>query len=360
MRDPAALGFRMPAEWEPHGATWLSWPHNVETWPEELELVERTLVRAVACIGAGEDVFINVVDAGHERHVARLLHGALDRRRIRFFRIPTNDAWARDHGPIFVTRREDQFREVAATIWRFNSWGRKYPPWDLDERAAESMAHALGVPIFDGAIVLEGGSIETNGRGTLVTTESCLLHPNRERSWDRETTTGHLKRFFGAAQVVWLGEGLAGDDTDGHIDDLARFVAEDVILTVLEEDPADPNFLPLDENLRRLQEVTLPDGRRPRIITLPSPRPLYVRGERMPASYANFYICNAAVLVPTFGDPADARALETLAAAFPAREVVPVPSREIIWGLGGIHCLTQQVPEGVPAQSGLVGTAVSR
>lgn len=350
-RTPAEMSFRMPAEWEPHQATWFSWPHNVETWPEELGAVERALAGAVRAIAEGEAVFINVLDAAHRQHVASVLQEAGARERVRFFEIPTDDAWVRDHGPIFVVRGGTGDREVAATSWRFNSWGGKYPPWENDDRASTRMADALGVHAFEADVVLEGGSVEVNGAGALLTTRSCLLNPNRNPHLSEEDIETLLRRHFGVQEVIWLADGIRGDDTDGHIDDLTRFVSEDTVVTVVTADIHDADYAPLQENLERLHEARLPDGRPLNVVQLPTPRPVVVRGERMPASYANFYIANKVVIVPVFGDEADQRALLTLQQLFPDRIVTPLDCRELIWGLGAIHCLTQQVPAGTFVRS---------
>jgi agmatine deiminase len=346
---PSELGFRMPAEWEPHRATWFSWPHNLATWPDELEMVERTLAAAVRAIGRGEEVFVNVLDATHRGHVEAVLATEDALRGVRFFEIPTDDAWVRDHGPIFVRRVRDGRPELAATTWGFNSWGEKYPPWDLDDAASGRMAEALTVPTFEQDVILEGGSIDVNGAGALLTTTSCLLNPNRNPGLGRVEIERLLRSRLGVEQVIWLGDGISGDDTDGHVDDITRFVAEDAVVTVVCTDVSDPDYEPLQRNLEILRETRLIDGRPLRIHTLPAPRPVFVRGERMPASYANFYVANAAVVVPTYGDDADAAAIATLQRLFPERRVVGMDCRELIWGLGAIHCLTQQVPAGEAA-----------
>ncbi|HEX7070882.1 MAG TPA: agmatine deiminase family protein [Rhodothermales bacterium] len=348
-QTPAALGFRMPAEWERHRATWFSWPHNLATWPDELEAVERTLAGAVRAIATGEEVFVNVLDEKHRRHVEAVLAAEDALQGVRFFEIPTDDAWVRDHGPIFVRRVRDDRLELAATTWGFNSWGEKYPPWDLDDAASERMAEALGVPVFEHEVILEGGSIDVNGAGALLTTESCLLNPNRNPDLGRVDIERLLRSRFGVDQVIWLGDGISGDDTDGHVDDITRFVAEDAVVTVVCTDVNDPDYEPLQRNLEILQETRLTDGRLLHVHTLPAPRPVFVRGERMPASYANFYVANAVVVVPTYEDEADVAAIATLQRLFPDRQVVGMDCRELIWGLGAIHCLTQQVPVGEAA-----------
>jgi agmatine deiminase len=339
--SPAAQGFHMPAEWAPHRATWLSWPHNRDTWSDELEHVEHTMAKVVRLLSNYEAVYINVNDAAHEQHVRRVLDAAGVFGTVRFFHIPTDDAWIRDHGAIFVLH--SQRRLLAATVWGFNSWGGKYP-WARDAQVAPRMAQLLGVPAFEGGMILEGGSIETNGAGLLLTTEQCLLHPNRNPQLSKEAIEERLKAFLGIKQVLWLGQGLAGDDTDGHVDDLARFVAEDTVVIAVETDPGDPNYEVLQENLDRLQAARLPDGRPLQLITLPMPEPVEIADMRVPATYANFYIANHLVLMPAYGCRQDAEALEILTRCFPERTVVPIDCRAIIRGLGALHCLTQQVP----------------
>ena len=341
--SPAQLNFRMPAEWAPHRATWISWPHSLATWPDELDTVERTMAGAVRAIGRGESVFINVLDAAHRRHVERVLGEADALGSVRFFEIPTDDAWVRDHGPIFVVRNGDE-PALAATTWRFNSWGEKYPPWELDDLAAGRMADALDIRAFEQSIVLEGGSIDVNGAGALLTTESCLLHPNRNPDLTRQDLEHLLRTRLGVDQIIWLPGGIAGDDTDGHIDDVARFVKEDTVVCAVCTDLDDPDYEPLQQNLEILRDVRLLDGRLLNVIPLPTPRPVFVKGERMPASYANFYIANKTVVVPTFSDDADVEAMRILQRLFSERTVVPMDCRDLIWGLGAIHCLTQQVP----------------
>lgn len=342
---PAALGYRMPAEWAPHQATWLSWPHNTETWPDELDRVETTMCRCVAALAPHETVHINVRDEAHERHVRELLNEAGVTGNVRLHHIPTNDAWIRDHGAIFVVRDDEHGRSLAATDWGFNSWGGKYPPWDDDNRVPAQMANLLHVPRFESDIILEGGSIDVNGAGVLLTTEQCLLNPNRNPHLTREDIEARLRAYLGVEKVLWLGEGIVGDDTDGHVDDITRFVSEDTILTVVEEDMTDENGPILQENLRMLRSMTNVDGKPFNIVTLPMPAPVVIKGERMPASYANFYIANGIVILPTYRDAVnDAKAQDVLQRLFPERRVVPIDFTDVIWGLGAIHCLTQQVP----------------
>jgi agmatine deiminase len=341
---PAELGFRMPAEWDPHQATWLSWPHNPETWPGVLAAAEASMAQAVTALAEGETVRINVLGPEHEAHVRELLGGLADTAAVTFHHFPTNDAWCRDHGAIFV---RDAAGRLAAVDCGFNAWGGKYPPWDLDNAIPGRMAEELGLQKFAGGMILEGGSIDVNGAGTVLTTEQCLLNENRNPGLSRAEIEERLRLLLGVRQVLWLGDGIVGDDTDGHIDDITRFVAEDVVVTVTERDPADPNHEPLAENLARLNSMRLPDGRPLRIIELPMPKPVELDGAPLPASYSNFYIGNRVVLLPVFGQPADETAGRILADCFPGRRIVPIRATELVVGLGAFHCLTQQVPAGV-------------
>ncbi len=331
----------MPPEWAPHEATWLSWPHNRETWPGCFEGVAPAMAQAVAALAPTERVYVNVLDEAHEHHVRRLLGAVAPADSVRYFRIPTNDAWVRDHGPVFVLRGAEAPR--LALDFDYNAWGGKYPPYDLDRLAGARMAAALGAPRFAPGIVLEGGSINVNGAGAVLTTEQCLLNPNRNPDLGRRDLERVLEETLGVAQVIWLGDGIEGDDTDGHVDDLTRFVAADTVVTVVEPNRADPNHGPLAANLERLAEVQV-GGRALRIVELPMPEPQYHGGQRLPASYANFYVANEVVLLPVFGCAADAQAVAVLADCFPGRRIAPVDCRVLVAGLGALHCLTQQVP----------------
>ena len=343
---PASLGYRMPAEWSPHAGTWLSWPHKRDTWPGKFETVEPVMVQAVAALAPGETVHINVLDAAHERHVRGLLSGVSGP--VRYHRFPTNDAWCRDHGAVFVTRAGPA--PLAAVDFAFNAWGGKYPPYDLDDAIPGRMAEALDIPLFPAHMVLEGGSVDVNGAGTVLTTEQCLLNRNRNPDLDRQAIEERLRGFLGVSQVLWLGQGIAGDDTDGHVDDVARFVAEDTVVAVVEDDPRDENYASLADNLARLRSMRLADGRPLSVLELPMPAPVYHEGQRLPASYANFYIGNAVVLLPVFNDPRDATARRILEGCFPGRRVIAIDGTDLVWGLGAFHCLTQQLPRvSVPA-----------
>ena len=343
---PGEDGWRWPAEWEPHRATWLAWPHNPATWPGRLDRVYAPYAAMVGALAARESVCINVCDEAMEEAARRHLRaGGVDPdANVRFFRIPTDDTWARDHGPVFVVRERGGRRERAILDFGFNSWGGKYGPWAEDDRVPERMSEILGLQCFAGGIVLEGGSIDGNGRGTILTTESCLLNPNRGAGRTREGMEEVLARFLGARHVLWLGDGIEGDDTDGHIDDLARFVDPGTVVTVVEPDASDPNHRVLEENLRRLRGLRDQDGKPLAVETLPMPPPLFVDGQRCPASYANFYLANGIALVPTFGAPSDARALAVLRDLLPGRHVVGIPCADLVFGLGAVHCMTQQEP----------------
>ena len=339
---PRALGYRMPAEWEPHEATWLSWPHNPETWPGKMEPVPAIFADIVAGLCDGEEVRILVGDDELERSARAALaaRGCPDDN-VRFFRIPTNDAWMRDHGPIFVVHPE---RGVALTDWKYNAWGGKYPPYALDDQVPSRINETLRRPLFRGDMVLEGGSIDVDGAGTLLTTESCLLNPNRNPSLTKPAIEERLAELLGVRKVLWLGDGIEGDDTDGHVDDLTRFVAPRTVVSAVEEDPADANYRPLRDNLSRLHTMTDARGAPLEVITLPMPPAVYYGDRRLPASYANFYIGNRAVLVPVFDHPRDEIACATLARVFPGRRIVPIRSTDLVWGLGAVHCVTQQQP----------------
>ena len=342
---PAALGFRMPAEWEPHAGTWLAWPHKQDSWPGKFAPIPGVWVEIVRALEAHERVHILVNDAAMQASAAAQLHTAqVPLGNVSFHLIPTDDAWMRDHGPIFVRRETAERAELAAVKWRYNAWGGKYPPWERDDAVGLQVAAQLGLPLFEPGIVLEGGSIDVNGCGTLLTTEACLLNPNRNPQLGRAELETVLREYLGVRHILWLGDGIVGDDTDGHVDDLARFVDPRTVVTVIEEDPGDANHAALQENYARLQHMCDQDGEALRVITIPMPAPLFYEGQRLPASYANFYIGNGAVLVPVFDDPHDRQALETLQRLFPRRRVVGIRAADMVWGLGAFHCVTQQQP----------------
>jgi agmatine deiminase len=347
-KTPAQLGYRMPAEWEPHAATWLSWPRREGiSFPDSFDRVLpalRAMVEALVKGQSGSDsepVCINVCNGAHEAEARAVLDALPQQECITYYEIPTNEPWCRDHGPIFVTRDADP--KLAIVDWDYNAWGNKYPPFDLDEVVPTRIAETLKVPVFYPRMILEGGSIEVNGAGALLITESCLLNKNRNPNLDRDEIEKRLRDFLGVREILWLGDGIEGDDTDGHIDDLARFVSEQKVVTVVEEDHDDENYQPLQENLARLREMKI-NKHKIDIITLPMPKKIVREDLRLPASYANFYIANSCVLVPIFADPADETALSILQKCFPNRRVIGIDCRELIWGLGTFHCLTQQQP----------------
>jgi agmatine deiminase len=340
-QTPAALGYRMPAEWEPHAATWLSWPRREGiSFPDSFDHVLPALRAMVEALIESEQVCINVCNRAHEAEAREVLRG-LSTERITFHLIPTNEPWCRDHGPIFLARNAEP--KLAIVDWDYNAWGNKYPPFDLDEVVPTRIAELLKIPVFYPSMILEGGSIDVNGADTLLTTESCLLNKNRNPNLSRDEIEQRLRDYLGVRNILWLGDGIAGDDTDGHIDDLARFVSERTVVTVIEENRDDENYQPLQENLARLREMKIGGGAID-VIALPMPRKIVREGQRLPASYANFYIANGCVLVPTFADPADEVALSTLRQCFPRRRIIGIDCRELIWGLGAFHCLTQQQP----------------
>jgi len=339
------------AEWEPHQATWLSWPHNPETWPGSLTDVQNAFSSIVRVLADVESVHINVNSLEMERQVQRNVRNGISSGRIFVHHFVTDDAWCRDYGACLVrhSRLEkdghvSRVPALAAVDWEFNCWGNKYPAYESDNRIVARMAEVLGVPRFRPGVVLEGGAIDGNGLGTVLTTESSLLNPNRNRSISRSKLEEILAEYLGVEQCLWLAGGIEGDDTDGHVDDVARFVSPELILAVTDEEPQSANYAVLKENLRRLREARRPDGRPFEICTLPPVPQSMTAGRVLPASYANFYIANDLVLVPVFEGSADAQACSVLRDVLPSREVVPIDCCDIIVGLGAIHCLTQQVP----------------
>jgi agmatine deiminase len=346
-QTPAALGYRMPAEWERQEAVWLSWPHNRETWPGTFRPIPAVFAEVAAQVSRREKVRINVVSAHRKRALSLIAKAGADMANVECFNHPTNDAWCRDHGPIFV--RSDRTGKVAVTDWEYNSWGGKYPPFDQDNRIPERISRALGLRRFRKATVLEGGSIDVNGKGVLLTTESCLLNRNRNPWLTRAEIEGNLRDFLGISTVLWLGDGIAGDDTDGHVDDVTRFFSEDGIVTCVERRRGDVNHRALERNLELLRSFRTASGRKYRIAAIPMPAPVTWRGTRLPASYANFLIVNGSVLMPAFRQPRrDREAAEVLASCFPGRDIVPIDCLELVRGLGTLHCISQQQPAQTP------------
>lgn len=336
----------MPAEWEPQEAIWLSWPHRRATWPKQFRPIPYAFAKFVAAISQFEPVRINAAAPLQARAKQLCAAAGAEMRRVRFYDHPTNDAWCRDHGPIFV--RHARSGEVAVTDWKFNAWGEKYHPFDADDAIPGRIARRLRLKRFEGGMVLEGGSIDVNGEGLLLTSEQCLLNPNRNPTLSRDQIEARLVQFLGIDRVLWLGEGIAGDDTDGHIDDMTRFFKADGFLTSVERNPRDVNYRALSDNHERLRSFRTASGAKFTIVELPMPAKVAFQGKRVPASYANFLIVNGAVLVPTFRQPTrDQEACEIIGACFPGREIVPVDCYHLIWGLGTLHCLSQQQPAAV-------------
>ncbi len=343
---PGTVGFAMPPEWATHAATWIAWPHETGDWPGRFAPIPWVYGEIVRILAPHERVCILVQDAALERRARGLLRRAgVDLSNVEFHRIPTDRVWTRDSGPIFV---KNAAGDRIATHWRFNGWA-KYPNHRRDDEVASRIARAAGVPEYrvrlDGRdVVLEGGAIDVDGEGNLLATEECLLSGVQERNpgISREAIERILRQVLGIRRVIWLGRGLAGDDTHGHVDDLARFVSPSRVLLCEEKNPKDPNYEPLEENRERLRSAGLD------VVRLPMPRPIVFDGQRLPASYANFYVANGLVLVPTFNDPADRLALGLIGELFPDRETVGIHCGDFIWGLGALHCATQQEPLGAP------------
>ncbi len=348
----AALGFSMPAEWEPHEAVWLAWPHHPTDWPGKLDAIRWVYTEMVRKISPGETVRILVRSAAEQKAAREYLARAgADAGRVEFVAHPTNRSWTRDSGPVFVRRRAGGKSETAIVHFHFNAWA-KYPDWQKDRRVPETAAMRLGKQLFRAQFngrkfVLEGGGIDVNGRGTLVTTEECYLDPKtqvRNPGLGREQFEEALKAHLGVTNIFWLGGGVVGDDTHGHVDDICRFVNPNTVILIKESNHKDINYRPLAENWERIQGFRLEDGSKPEVVALPMPGPLYFDGDRLPASYANFYISNAAVLVPTFNDPNDRVALGILGELFKDRPVVGIHAVDLVLGFGTFHCLTQQQP----------------
>jgi agmatine deiminase len=347
MPTPVELGYHMPAEWHPHAATWLSWPKDPETWPDRVPQVEEVFLQMMAALAPNEIVNLLVNDAQAKEAVrARSVFPGAEN--VRYHQIPTVDSWIRDYGPNFLVNDKNY---LAYNDWTFNAWGNKYEELRKDDSIPARLEGLLNVPRFTPSIVMEGGSIEVNGAGCVLTTEQCLLNPNRNPQLSKVEIEQYLKSYLGVEKILWLGEGIVGDDTDGHIDDIARFVAPNVIVCAVEDDPEDANYKLLHDNLNRLRAMTNTNGQPFDIVTLPMPG--VVGGtstdkrnlDRLPASYANFYIANAVVLAPVFGHANDSRALETLRQLFPDRRVVGINCEPLVWGMGTIHCVTQQQPK---------------
>lgn len=343
-RTPRELGYYFPAEFAPHAATWLSWPHKEASWPGKINSIYPSYVKFIKELIKGEHVKINVVDAAMQQQATDwMTRFDVDLSKVDFFIHPTNDAWCRDHGPAFLINPSAQPQKVIVD-WGYNAWGNKYPPYDLDDVIPTRIAEHYGLPVWHPGIVMEGGSVEFNGKGTLLTSTACLLNPNRNPHLNQEQIENYLRDYYGVEQILWVDEGIVGDDTDGHIDDTVRFVNADTVLATVESDRTDENYALLQRNLQQLKAMRLIDGKSLNIIELPMPSPLSYEGQRLPCSYANFYIANHAVIVPVFNCKQDETALRIIEQCFPGRQVVGIDSVDIIWGLGSFHCLSQQEP----------------
>jgi len=341
---PAHADFYFPAEWYPHRATWLSWPHKEASWPGKIQSIYKPYAQFIHEISLGEWVCINVLDNKMEEEAKKILSKeSVDLNKIQFFHNPTNDAWCRDHGPAFLINKSNPHKK-ALVSWLYNAWGNKYPPYNLDVQIPSKIGQILDIPVFRPEIIMEGGSVDFNGEGSLITTKSCLLNPNRNPNLGQAEIEQYLQSYYGVEQIIWLGDGIIGDDTDGHIDDLTRFVSSDHVITMVEWNKKDENYEALQENLDFLKSVKLINGKPLKITEIPMPGPVIYEDIRLPASYANFYISNHSVIVPIFGDPHDEIALQKLRPLFPDRNVIGINSVDIIWGLGSFHCLSQQEP----------------
>lgn len=343
-RTPRELGYHFPAEFAPHRATWLSWPHKEASWPGKIHTIFAPYSEFVKRLAESEKVCINVADEAMRAFATGHLEKAgVDMSQVSFYFHPTNDAWCRDHGPAFLVNPEAGQKKVVVD-WDYNAWGGKYPPYDLDDVIPTRIAEQLGLPVFNPGIIMEGGSVDFNGHGTLITSKQCLLNQNRNPHLNQEQVETYLRDYYGVEQVLWVDEGIVGDDTDGHIDDTVRFVNQDTVITVVEDNKDDENYGILQQNLRQLKAMRLSSGRSLNVVELPMPDPVIWEDQRLPASYANFYICNRYVIVPTFRQPKDDKVCRIIEACFPGREVIGIDSTDIIWGLGSFHCLSQQEP----------------
>jgi agmatine deiminase len=341
---PRELGYRFPAEFEPHAATWLSWPHKEASWPGKIQTIYTSYCAFIKAVSEKEFVHINVNDSKMQAFAQNKLEEySADLDRIRFFIHPTNDAWCRDHGPAFLINPSAAQPKVIVD-WDYNAWGNKYPPFELDDQIPTLIAADYNIPVIYPQIIMEGGSVDFNGKGTLITSESCLLNKNRNPHLNQSEIEECLSAYYGVDQVLWVKDGIVGDDTDGHIDDTVRFVNADTVIAAVEEKRSDENYKLLRQNLRELSTMRLADGKQLNIIELPMPDKIIFEEQRLPASYANFYIANALVVVPTYRSPKDEKAIRIIQEAFPNRQVIGIDSTDIIWGLGSFHCLSQQEP----------------
>jgi agmatine deiminase len=343
-QTPKSLGYSFPAEFAQHDAIWLSWPHKEESWPGKIATIYPSYCAFVKTVALTERVNINVGTDKMRQGAAKMLELAgVDMTKVQFYLHPTNDAWCRDHGPSFLTRNNPEHPK-AIVDWNINAWGGKYPPYDLDDVIPTKIAEQLNLPVFYPEIIMEGGSVDFNGAGTVITSTCCLLNPNRNPHLNQAQIEKYLGDYYGIEQVLWVSEGIVGDDTDGHIDDTVRFVNEDTVLTVVESNVLSENFDLLQKNLKELKTMRLANGKQLNIVELPMPADVIYEEQLLPASYANFYISNGHIIVPTYQCAQDDQAMQIIQSCFPTREVVGIDSSDIIWGLGSFHCLSQQEP----------------
>ncbi len=341
---PKELGYYFPAEFALHTATWLSWPHKEASWPGKIQTIYPNYALFIKELTRGETVCINVLDEAMKNFATAVLNKEnVDLSKVNFFYHPTNDAWCRDHGPAFLINPNAEQKKVIVD-WNYNAWGNKYPPYDLDDVVPTLIGKQFDYPVYYPGIIMEGGSVEFNGAGSLMSSTACLLNPNRNPHLNQQQIEEYLMNYYGVQQILWVDEGIVGDDTDGHIDDTVRFVNEDTVITVVEEKKGDQNYALLQHNLTQLKQMRLLNNKQLNIVELPMPDDVVYEEQRLPASYANFYIANQSVIVPTFRSPKDDRALSIIQSCFPEREVVGIDSTDIIWGLGSFHCLSQQEP----------------
>lgn len=340
---PKSLGFHFPAEFAKHDAMWLSWPHKEESWPGKIASIYPSYTEFIKIVALTEKVCINVVDEKMKNSAIKMLHLAgANMGQVQFFMHPTNDAWCRDHGPSFLINKNTNSKAIID--WNINAWGGKYPPYDLDDVIPTKIAQALQLPFFNPGIIMEGGSVDFNGAGAVLTSKCCLLNPNRNPHLNQDQIEQYLMDYYGVDQVLWVSEGIVGDDTDGHIDDTVRFVNEDTVVTVVEENVLSENYDLLQQNLKELKAMRLLNGKTLNVIELPMPADVIYEGQMLPASYANFYISNGHVIVPTYKCAQDDKAMQIIQSCFTDRQVVGIDSTDIIWGLGSFHCLSQQEP----------------
>lgn len=343
--SPDALGYKFPAEFAEHEATWLSWPHKEASWPGKIDAIYPNYALFIKYLALSEKVRINVANEAMKQFaLGHIEKAGANLAQVEFFMHPTNDAWCRDHGPAFLINPEADIKKVIVD-WNYNAWGNKYPPYDLDDVIPTLIGNHFKIPVYNPGIVMEGGSVEFNGTGTLLTSTCCLLNENRNPHLNQHEIENYLHNFYGVDQIMWVADGIVGDDTDGHIDDTVRFVNADTVITVVESNKQDENYELLQTNLKQLKGMRLLNDKQLNIVELPMPDAVIYEDQRLPASYANFYISNKHVIVPTFRSDKDDKALQIIQCCFPKREVVGIDSTDIIWGLGSFHCLSQQEPK---------------